>query len=176
MKYASRVQILDEAMCISICSNLVRKGKRQPFVFLIVSMRRYSSNVVWIHLWICMSLWGTAFGEYVWSSTIYVGIHIAMGMTLLLLLLGLSWFLRWLRWYYVGCYPLVKCWWKIKVVEKNEDVVRFCIMVLMAAWSKGVYAVFFFVFFRFLCLMAYQLALRWYAASLVGRKEGRKLL
>ena len=33
--------------------------------------------------------------------------------------------LLWLRWYFVGCYPLAKCWWKIKVVEKNEDVVRF---------------------------------------------------
>ena len=33
--------------------------------------------------------------------------------------------LHWLRWYFVGCYPLAKCWWKIKVVEKNEDVVRF---------------------------------------------------
>ena len=33
--------------------------------------------------------------------------------------------LRWLRWYFVGCYPLAKCWWKIKVVEKNEGVVRF---------------------------------------------------
>ena len=56
--------------------------------------------------------------------------------------LGLGWFyvgyvgitlvaliLRWLRWYYVGCYPLAKCWWKIKVVEKNEDVVRFCMKV-----------------------------------------------
>ena len=31
---------------------------------------------------------------------------------------------RWLRWYFVGSYPLAKCWWKIKVV-KNEDVVRF---------------------------------------------------
>ena len=30
-----------------------------------------------------------------------------------------------LRWYFVGCYPLAKCWWKIKVLEKNEDVVRF---------------------------------------------------
>ena len=30
-----------------------------------------------------------------------------------------------LRWYFVGRYPLAKCWWKIKVVEKNEDVVRF---------------------------------------------------
>ena len=43
--------------------------------------------------------------------------------------------LRWLGSYYVGCYPLAKCWWKIKVVEKNEDVVRFCMKVLMAAWS-----------------------------------------
>ena len=33
--------------------------------------------------------------------------------------------LRWLHWHFVGCYPLAKCWWKIKVVEKNEDVVRF---------------------------------------------------
>ena len=47
---------------------------------------------------------------------------------------------RWLRWYFVGCYPLAKCWWKIKVVEKNEDIVRFCTKGLMAAWSKGVYA------------------------------------
>ena len=30
-----------------------------------------------------------------------------------------------LRWYFVGSFPLAKCWWKIKVVEKNEDVVRF---------------------------------------------------
>ena len=45
--------------------------------------------------------------------------------------------LRWLRWYYVGCYPLAKCWWKIKEREKNEDVVRFCMKVLMVAWSKG---------------------------------------
>ena len=74
-------------------------------------------------------------------------------MGMLFLGLGLSWFfvvyvgitlavlvLRWLCWYYVGCYPLAKCWWKIKVVEKNEDVVRFYMKVLMAAWSKGVYA------------------------------------
>ena len=33
--------------------------------------------------------------------------------------------LRWLRWYFVGSYPFAKCWCKIKVVEKNEDVVRF---------------------------------------------------
>ena len=33
--------------------------------------------------------------------------------------------LLWLSWYFVGSYPLAKCWWKIKVVEKNEDVVRF---------------------------------------------------
>ena len=33
--------------------------------------------------------------------------------------------LRWLCWYYVDSYPLAKCWWKMKMVEKNEDVVRF---------------------------------------------------
>ena len=26
---------------------------------------------------------------------------------------------RWLRWYVVGNYPLAKCWWDIKVVEKS---------------------------------------------------------
>ena len=84
----------------------------------------------------------------------------------ILLLLGF-WFklgLRWLCWYYVGyvsitlvCYPLAKCWWKIKMVKKNKDVVMFCLKVLMAAWSKG---------FTLVC----------YAESFVGRKEGKKLL
>ena len=30
-----------------------------------------------------------------------------------------------LSWYYVGSYPRAKYWWKIKVVKKNEDVVRY---------------------------------------------------
>ena len=64
--------------------------------------------------------------------------------------------LLWLRWYFVGSYHLAKCWRKIKVVEKNEDVVRFCIEVLMAAWSKGVHT--------------------GMLRGLVVRKEGRKLL
>ena len=64
--------------------------------------------------------------------------------------------LHWLCWYFVGSYPLTKYWWKIKVVEKNEDVVRFCTKGLMAAWSKGVYTD----------------MLR----GLIGKKEGRKLL
>ena len=33
--------------------------------------------------------------------------------------------LLWWRWYFVGSYPLAKCSWKIKVVEKNEDVIKF---------------------------------------------------
>ena len=47
---------------------------------------------------------------------------------IIIIIIDLSWFCWYyfsLRWYYVGCYPLSKCWWKIKVVEKNEDVVRF---------------------------------------------------
>ena len=48
--------------------------------------------------------------------------------------------LLWLSWYFVGSYPLAKCWWKIKVVENNEDVARFCKKGLMAAWSKEFYA------------------------------------
>ena len=47
--------------------------------------------------------------------------------------LGLSWFcvgyvgitlvalvFRWLRWYFVGIYPLAKCWWKINVDGGEE--------------------------------------------------------
>ena len=54
-----------------------------------------------------------------WLCLYYIG---WVGITLVVLV----W--RWLRWYFVGsvgCYPFAKCWWKIKVVEKNEDVVRF---------------------------------------------------
>ena len=99
-----------------------------------------------------------------WFSVGFVGITLAV-----LVLRCLRWYFvgsvgnslvalvfLWLRWYFVGCYPLGKYWWKIKVVEKNEDVVRFCIKVLMAAWSKGVYT--------------------GMLRGLVVRKEGRKLL
>ena len=50
-----------------------------------------------------------------WLCRYYVG---CVGISLVALVF------RWLRWYFVGSYPLAKCWWKIKVVEKNEDVVR----------------------------------------------------
>ena len=82
-----------------------------------------------------------------WLCWYYVG---CVGISLVALVF------RWLRWYFAGSYPLAKCWWKIKLVEKNEDVVRFCTKGLMAAWSKGVYA--------------------GMLRGLVGRKEGRKLL
>ena len=45
--------------------------------------------------------------------------------------------LCWLCWYYVGCYTFAKCRWKIKVVEKNKDAVRFYMKVLMAARNRG---------------------------------------
>ena len=45
--------------------------------------------------------------------------YLGLGFKLVLLVL------LWWRWYFVGRYPLAKCWWKIKVVEKNEDFVRF---------------------------------------------------
>ena len=51
-----------------------------------------------------------------WLCWNYVG---CIGISLVVLAF------RWLRWYFVGSYPLAKCCWKIKVVEKNEDVVRF---------------------------------------------------
>ena len=70
------------------------------------------------------------------GDNIIIIIIVFLGLWFKLVLLVL----RLLHWYFVGCYPLAKCWWKIKVVEKNEDVVRFCIKGLMAAWSKGVYA------------------------------------
>ena len=43
---------------------------------------------------------------------------LGLGFKLVLLVL------LWWRWYFVGCYPLAKCWWKIKGVEKNDVVVR----------------------------------------------------
>ena len=87
---------------------------------------------------------------YMWLRVLIsrkVAIYSDGGITLLLLLgfLGLRFklvllVLLWLSWYCVGSYPRTKCWWKIKVVEKNENVVRFCTKGLMAAWSKDVYA------------------------------------
>ena len=42
-----------------------------------------------------------------------------LGLGFKLVLLVLLW------WHLVFSYPLAKCWWKIKLVKKNEDIVRF---------------------------------------------------
>ena len=104
---------------------------------------------MWLRVLTCRKVAIYSDGDNIIIIIIIIG-FLGLGFKLVLLVL------LWWRWYFVGGYPLAICWWKIKVVEKNEGVVRFCIKVLIAAWSKYVYA--------------------GMLRGLVVRKEGRKLL
>ena len=84
-------------------------------IAMVVITKKRSVINLFLRIW---GLWMDVVNVHIWNSyklkkqqTLCFVVFV--GITLVALVL---------RWYFVGSYPLAKCWWKIKVVEKNEDV------------------------------------------------------